>query len=175
MGGKRKTQIVKVTDLALDRPDLSAAEIGREIGLSKSRVSGILKLPGAAKRVRARLAEGNPIGRATAGIATILATLETLIEETLASPDGLDRDDVADLMTYLAALTGTLDRLGRTGIQLDTVVQTDDDAQLTILILEAWARGVRWAMRYPPDRGRRGARLADRRVAGLIARLDRDA
>ncbi|MHC4302741.1 MAG: hypothetical protein ACYS7Y_36240 [Planctomycetota bacterium] len=139
MGGKRKTQIVKVTDLALDRPDLSAAEIGREIGLSKSRVSGILKLPGAAKRVRARLAEGNPIGRATAGIATILATLETLIEETLASPDGLDRDDVADLMTYLAALTGTLDRLGRTGIQLDTVVQTDDDAQLTILILEAWA------------------------------------
>ena len=112
------------------------------------------------------------MGRATHGIATILATLESLIDETLASPGGLDREDVADLLSYLAALTGTLDRLGRTGIQLDSIVQADDARQLTILILESWARGVAWARGVSLHRSARGLVWTKDRVARLVASLD---
>ena len=170
--GKRKLEplVPEIISLATQNPEMSLAEIGRKTGVDRRRVSEALRLPEAGRIVRDRLAAGNVGGQLVSGIAKIVTTLGALVDDTLESPDGLTPADVAALLGYLAALTGTLERLGRSGVSLDGLADPDDERTLNLIILKAYTRALDWAGDHPQRVGRaRGlARAMVRRsVTGL--------
>ncbi len=101
-----------------------------------------------------------------------MATLGALIDDTLADPAGLRACDVQDLLGYLAALTGTLDRLGRAGISLEALADPADTRALDLIILKAYRRGVRWTA-LSPARGPRMLAFLDGAIARAEGRLER--
>lgn len=171
---KRKLEplVPEIVDLATQNPDMSLAEIGRKTGLDRRRVSEIMRLPQAGRIVRDRMAAGNIGGQLVSGIAKIVTTLDALVDDTLASPDGLTASDVASLLGYLAALTGTLERLARTGVSLDGLADPDDERTLNLIILKAYGRGLGWADGQSPQRVARARTLVHAMIERSMTALD---
>jgi hypothetical protein len=131
-----------------------------------------MRLPEAGRIVRDRLAAGNVGGQLVSGVAKIVTTLGALVDDTLDNPEGLTTADVAALLGYLQALTGTLERLSRTGVSLDGLADPDDERTLNLIILKAYARGLDWAKGSTPQRVARACSLAQAMVARSVARLE---
>lgn len=162
----------EIAALVSQNPDITNAEIARRTGLSRSHAGAMARLPGVKRLVAERLDAGNVAGQAGRSIASIVAALGALVDDTLASPDGLTPADVQSLLGYLAALTGTLDRLGRAGISLEGTADLADTSALDLLILKAYRRGAA-RMALTPHRGTRLLALLDGRIARAQRRADR--
>lgn len=113
-------------------------------------MSRILQTPEALQILQARLADGNVPQRAQTTIAKILLILEARVDDLTQS--GVSDEAIQDLMGILAALTGTLERLGRVGINLGSLDTGGQEGreQLQLLLLETAERVLTWKA---PQRG----------------------
>lgn len=110
--------------------------------------------------MRQRLARGDLTGQATGAVGSLLANLSQLAEDL--STCDRDPDAVASMLQLLAALTGTLERLARAGVNLDATGSQLDDSGVRALALESFARGLRAGIGRKPTILKRWAARCDR-------------
>ena len=162
MARKKRVNPDTVVDAIIESPNESMTKIAQKTGLSRSGLDYVLKTPDTINTFRRRLGAANVTGNAAGSIGRILAALGAITDSVLDDPANLTHQDVDDLTRVLAALTGTLERLGRAGISLAGLHDPDDDSAIGAYGLECWARGARWADGRTAARIARGAQTADR-------------
>lgn len=157
----RKPGIVEeVAKIVAGDPGVSTRTLARQTGVSKSEIARILQKPITRQTVDAILAQGGPMGHTHRSIGAILAGLTAVTDSIL--EQGIEQDaDIAKLLQLLQALSTTVERLAKAGIDLSAAAGPLDDTALRAELAAAYARGLRAALRWPGAAARAAARIEE--------------